>query len=381
MLDALPLDELRQRSSTKWATHGDDVLPLFVAETDFPLAAPIERVLSEALRIGDTGYVPPKTRYPDSFVSFAQRRWGWDVDPGRVRTTCDVMMGVAELLRAVTKPGQKVVVTSPVYPPFFGVHEESHTEYVDVPLLKTPGGWKLDLHGIDQAFAEGAVALLLCNPHNPTGTAHDAATLAELARIAASHGAAVVSDEIHAPLTMPGRDFTPFLSTGTDAEKVGFAVLSASKAFNLAGLKCAHIVTASEENAQIVQRIPVEVEWRTGLFGIKAGIAAFEEGDEWLDALRERLVSNQQLLVELLAEHVPGAVYEPGDAGFLAWVDMRATGLGDNPAARILEDARVAVNPGLSFGAPGVGFIRINYGTSPEILTDAIERIGVLIRA
>lgn len=377
-LDALPLDVLRQRSSTKWATHPDDVLPLFVAETDFPLAEPIERALSAALRVGDTGYVPPRTRYPEAFAGFAARRWGWQVAPDRVRTTCDVMMAVAELIRAVARPGEGVVITSPVYPPFFDVHDESGTVCVDVPLLRRDRGWELDLAGIDRALADGAVAVLLCNPHNPTGTVHEPETLAALAEIARRHDAVVISDEIHAPLTMPGARFTPFLTVSDAAREVGVAVHSASKAFNLAGLKCAHMVTATDGMSEVVQRIPMEVEWRTGLFGIIAGIAAYEEGEAWLDALVARLHANQSLLVDLLAEHAPGARYEPGDAGFLAWVDVTALDWGENPAAFLLEHARIAVNPGPSFGDPGHGHIRINYGTGPEILTEALGRVGAL---
>jgi len=378
-LSALPLETLRQRSSTKWATHPDDVLPLFVAETDFPLAEPITRILADALAIGDTGYVPPKTEYPEAFAGFAARRWGWHADPARVRTTCDVMMGVAEAIRAVAKPGEKIVVTSPVYPPFFDVHDESRTECVDVPLLRSHGGWELDLEGIERAFAHGAVAILLCNPHNPTGTTHTPEALAELARIAERHGAIVISDEIHAPLALPGkRTFTPFLESAPEAAEVGIAIHSASKTFNLAGLKCAHFVTASDRLTALVAGIPIEVEWRTGLFGLKAGIAAYSEGEAWLDALLARLGANQALLSDLIAEHMPGAEYLPGDAGFLAWVDVTAFGWGDDPAAKILAEARVALNAGRSFGAPGEGFVRINFGTGPDILSEAVRRVGAL---
>lgn len=169
-------------------------------------------------------------------------------------------------------------MTSPVYPPFFDVHDESRTVCVDVPLLRENDGWILDLDGIERAFADGAVAILLCNPHNPTGTAHTTASLAELARIAERHGAVVISDEIHAPLALPGRRaFTPFLEAGPEAADVGIAIHSASKTFNLAGLKCAHFVTVSDRLAKLVADMPMEVEWRTGLFGIKAGIAAYTE--------------------------------------------------------------------------------------------------------
>ncbi|MEL5989885.1 MalY/PatB family protein [Microbacterium phosphatis] len=379
-LDALPLADLRKRSSTKWAKYPSDVLPLFVAETDFPLAPAITECLTQAVQRGDTGYTPPTTRLPEAFAGFADRRFGWTVDPARVRTTCDVMMGIAELLRAVTEPGDRVIVTPPVYPPFFAVNEESRTEVEVVPLQQDDAGWSLDLAGIEAAFAGGAKAMLLCNPHNPTGTVHARETLAELGRIAHRHGGWIISDEIHAPLTMPGVTFTPFLDAGPEAAEVGFAVTSASKAFNLAGLKCAFVVTAAAEPARIVAAIPDEVEWRTSLFGIFANVAAFEEGDAWLDSLLARLDLNRRLLRDLLAEHVPGARYLPGDAGYLGWVDVSALGWGDNPAARILREAKVAVNPGPTFGEPGRGHIRINYGTSPEILTEAVQRIGALVR-
>ncbi|MGW9112363.1 MalY/PatB family protein [Microbacterium sp. NPDC055683] len=380
-LDALPLDQLRTRTSTKWAKYPDDVLPLFVAETDFALAPAITEALHAAVDRGDTGYVPPKTAYPDAYARFAERRHGWQVDPARIRTTCDVMMGVAEAVRAVAEPGDGVIVTPPVYPPFLDVRDETRTTNVEVPLLRSDEGWRLDLDGIDRAFAAGAKAILLCNPHNPTATVHARDDLAELARIAERHGGYVVSDEIHAPLTMPDAVFTPFLTAAPEAEAVGIVVTSPSKTFNLAGLKAAQFVTASPATQRLVDGMPWEVEWRTGLFGIVAGIAAYDDGDDWLDGLVARLDLNRHLLAELLAAHVPGARYLPGAAGFLGWVDFTALGWGDDPARRILKETRVALNPGPSFGAEGRGFARINYGTGPEILTEAVQRIGRIAAA
>ncbi|WP_203138332.1 MalY/PatB family protein [Microbacterium sp. JZ31] len=379
-LDALPLDRLRQRSSAKWRTYPEDVLPLFVAETDFPLAPPISEALQAALALGDTGYVGPRNRLPAAFADFAARRYGWTIDASRVRTTCDVMMGISELLRALTDPGDRVVVTPPVYPPFFSVNEqESRTIAERVPLIAETGGWRLDLEGIDAAFARGAKVMLLCNPHNPTGTVHARETLAELARIAERHGAWVISDEIHAPMTMPDATFTPFLDAAPEAAEIGFALSSASKAFNLAGLKCAFILTAAAEPARIVRSLPDEVEWRTSLFGLIATVAAFDDGDAWLDALIARLDLNRHLLHDLLAEHVPGARYLPGQAGYLGWVDLSALGWGDDPAVKIRREARVALHLGPMFGDEGRGHVRINYGTGPEILTEAMTRIGALV--
>jgi cystathionine beta-lyase len=267
-----------------------------------------------------------------------------------------------------------------VYPPFFDLVEEAGAEIERVPLRDNGAGWELDLDGIRTAFAAGATAILLCNPHNPTGTVHDRSALAALAELADEFGASVVSDEIHAPLAQPGTGFTPFLSVNDAAQRVGYAVVSASKAFNLAGLKCALMVTADDATTAVVRALPVEVEWRTGQFGLLAAVAAFsEESDAWLDGLLHTLDENRVLLARLLAQHLPGARYRLPDAGYLAWIDLTDLGWGDNPARRILREAKVALHYGPAFGDEGKGHVRLNFGTSPEIMTEAIERIAALV--
>ena len=378
-LRALPLDELRQRSSTKWRAYPPEILPMFVAETDFPLAPAITRVLTRAVELGDTGYTPPDPGVAEAFGGFARRRFGWDVDPKKVRWTGDVMMGVVEVLRAVTSPGERVVVTPPVYPPFYDTVEEAGAVLERVPLVDEGGHWHLDLPGIERALQGGARAVLLCNPHNPTGTVHTRESLAELARLAARYGASVVSDEIHGPLTHAGATFTPFLTASDDAAAVGYAITSASKTYNLAGLKCAFVVTAADAPAAVVSGLPWEFEWRTGLFGALANTAAFSpESDVWLDSLLAALGENRLLLAELLAEHVPLARYRPPDAGYLAWVDVSAYGWGDNPSPYVRREAKVAFHHGPLFGAEGRGHVRINFGCSPDVLREAIQRVGVL---
>ena len=381
-LQALPIEQLRQRTSTKWRTYPEDVLPLFVAETDFVPAPTVTAALTRAIELGDTGYTPPDPGIKDAYVGFAQRRFGWTVDPARIRTTCDVMMGVVELLRQVTVPGDRVIVTPPVYPPFYDCIPESGAVVERVPLRDTGDAWELDLDGIEAALAGGARAVLLCNPHNPTGTAHSRESLAALAALAETHGATVISDEIHAPLVNRGAVFTPFLDASPAAARVGYAVASASKAFNTAGLKCALMVTADDATTAVVRALPAEVEWRTGLFGALAAVAAFSpESDPWLDAQLAALDENRVLLAELLAEHVPGARYRIPDAGFLAWIDVSALGWGDNPASKILREAKVALHFGPHFGEEGKGHVRLNFGCSPEVLREAVERLGTLARS
>ncbi|WP_309102668.1 aminotransferase class I/II-fold pyridoxal phosphate-dependent enzyme [Microbacterium sp.] len=384
MLDvtALPLAELRARTSEKWREYPDDVLPMFVAETDFPLAPTITAALRRAVDAGDTGYIASKTPLAQSYADFALRRFSWKADPTSMRSTADVSMGIVEILRRVVAPGERVIVTPPVYPPFFDLVTEAGGIVERVPLRDTGTGWELDLDGIRRALTGGARAILLCNPHNPTGTAHSAPSLSALADLAAQYGASVVSDEIHAPLSQPGTAFTPFLAVSDAARTVGYAVVSASKAFNLAGLKCALMVTASDATAAVVRGLPVEVEWRTGQFGLLASVAAFaEESDAWLDGLLRTLDRNRRLLGDLLDAHLPDARYRMPDAGYLAWIDLSPLGWGDNPARRILREAKVALHFGPAFGEEGRGHVRLNFGTSPEIITEAVERIAPLARA
>lgn len=355
---------------------------MFVAETDFALAEPITAVLAAAVANGDTGYTPPDPGVRGAFAAYAQRRFGWQVDPARVRSTGDVMMGVVELLRATIEPGARVVIAPPVYPPFSMCIPEAGGVVEEVPLVDTGDAWELDLLGIEAALAGGARAVLLCNPHNPTGTVHSRESLAALADLAKGFGAVVISDEIHAPLVHPGIEFTPFLAASPVAAEIGYTVTSASKAYNLAGLKCALMVSASESTTAVIRGLWPEVEWRTGLFGALAAVAAFApESDPWLDGMNAALDRNRRLLADLLAEHLPLARYRVPDAGYLAWIDVSAYGWGDDPARRIRADAKVALHHGPLFGPQGIGHVRLNFGCSPEVLRDAVTRIGAMARA
>jgi cystathionine beta-lyase len=369
------LADLRKRTSEKWVSYAPDVLPLFVAEMDYPLAPVISEAIIERVRLSDTGYVASALPVGEAFAGFASRRWGWDVSPTSVRTTTDVSVCIVETLRRAIRAGDRVVINPPVYPPFFHLIPEAGGVVVEVPLLDDGSDYSLDLDGIEAAFAAGARAFLLCNPQNPLGVVHSAASLAAVAELAARYDVTVVSDEIHGPLTHGAATFTPFLSVSDAARERGVAVTSASKAFNLAGVKCAVMVGASDRSLALLDGMSEEVLWRTSILGMHASVAAFTFGDEWLDGTIEALEASKSLLGSLLESELPGVGFRPPDATFLAWLDLRALGWGDDPSVRALQ-ARVALNPGPNFGTQGRGVARLNFACSPEVLTEAIHRLA-----
>ncbi|MFD5826593.1 MalY/PatB family protein [Lentzea sp. NPDC060358] len=365
-LRELTLDQLRRRTSVKWRHHPDDVLPVWVAEMDVPLAEPVARAITDAVAIGDTGY-PAGTGYAEALAGFAGTRWGWHPAVERMAVVPDVMLGVVEMLRLVSHRDAPVVVNCPVYPPFYQFTRSLGRQVVEAPL---DAAARIDPAALEAAFVRAGrgAAYLLCNPQNPTGTVHTRAELEQVARLAREHGVRVVADEIHAPIT--GGDFVPYLSVAGD----GLSLLSASKAWNLAGLKAA-LAVAGPESAADLARLPEEVGHGASHLGVIAHTAALRDGVEWLDALLEGLDENRRLLAGLLAEHLPGIRYAPGGGTYLAWLDCRELGLGDDPAEAFLERGRVALNSGLPFGTGGAGFVRMNLATTPEVLEEAVRRM------
>lgn len=373
------LDVLRRRRSAKWAMYPDDVLPLPVAEMDFPLAPAVREVLAEAVAASDTGYAFPGVQLGAALAGFAAGRWGWHLDPDRTRAAADVSVGCVDMLRVMCDPGDAVVITPPVYPPFYRWVEEVGARLVEAPLSQdSRGEWQLDLSSLEAAFAQRPKAFVLCNPHNPVGRVHTRDELVEVVRLAHDYGVWIVGDEVHAPLVLPGAEFTPLLTIPGAAE-IAVSLVSASKAWNLAGLKCAQIVTASAQMQALVDRRPPDAVWRPGHFGVLASIAAYEGGVEWLDALVSTLDGHRSLLDRLLGEHLPGVRWMPPQATYLAWLDCREIGDGAAPCTLFLDRARVALDPGPDFGPPGSGWVRLNFATSEHILTEAVTRMGAAV--
>jgi cystathionine beta-lyase len=369
LLPVAPLETLRKRRSQKWREYPDDVLPLAVAEMDFDLAPPIAAALREAIDRSDTGYPAAVPTLGIALARFAAERWGWEIDPAAVIAAADAEMAVVELLRVLARRGRPVVICPPVYPPFFDWVPEVGAETCQVPLVEG----RLDLAGLERAFAGRPAAFLLCSPHNPVGRVHSRDELTEVVRLARRFGVTVVSDEVHAPLVLPGATFTPIL-TIPEAAEVAVSVVSASKAWNLAGLKCACVVTASPRHTD---QLPTRLADGVGHLGVLASVAAYTEGGDWLDRLLATLDDRRTRLGRFVAERLPALSWRPPEATFLAWLDCMAIGPGNDPWQRFLKEARVGTVPGLRFGGVGSGHVRLNFATSVEILDAATRQMAL----
>jgi len=366
------LAALHQRRSEKWSEQEPDVLASTVAEMDFPLAPEVVAALHAAVDRHDLGYTPPRAiQLPAAFAGFARRRLGWTIDQDQVTLVPDVMAGLIELCRALLAPGDQVAFFTPAYPPFFAELPQAR---VDLVLLPLRAAGAVDLEPLEAALAGGVRVLVLANPHNPTGHVMSRSELEQLADLTASYGCWVLADEIHAPLVLADAAHTPWLEVSDAARERGIALTSASKAFNVAGLKAAMMITASDRARQAVRRVPSLTD-RVGILGVIAAEAAFSYGDRWLDAVRAQLADNRELLGELLTTELPKITWKPPQASYLAWLDCRALALGDNPAEAFLARGRVALSPGLDYGREGAGFVRLNFGTSPEHLTEFVRRM------
>jgi len=372
------LAALRQRTSTKWRTYPDDVLPSFVAEMDFDLARPVIEAVATAMAAGDAGY-GHIGRLGEVFAGFAARRLGWNPDQARIFAIPDVMTGISEMITALTPPGAGVVINPPVYSPFFFRIRFTGRRVVEAPLRRRDdGGYELDAESLDRALSEdGVSAYILCSPHNPVGRVWTAQELTTVAGLCHARGVLVLVDEIHAPLVLPGAAQVPILSLDHPVTARTIAFTSASKGWNIPGLKCGLAIAGSPELATVLTE-----RWEAlapGLLGVHASVAAFEQATGWLDALLAQLDRNRALLARLLAGQLPQIRYRPPEASFLAWLDCRelggALGGGDDPAAGFLERGRVALAAGTGFGAQGRGFARLNMGTTEPLLAEAVRRM------
>lgn len=374
------LAELQSHRSEKWRGFAADVLPLPVAEMDFPVAQPIRDLLTEMISKSDLGYLGSIPELGQGFAQFAGRRWNWEVDPLQVRAATDVGVAVVEVLRVFTNPGDSILVNSPVYQNFYNWINETKLNLVDVPFERigdeSANPWQINWDGIEKAYAAGLKVHLLCSPHNPLGRIYTKEELLRIVALAKRYDVLVISDEIHAPLTFKGNTFVPMLSLGADAESVSVTVTAASKGWNIAGLKCAIIVSQNEVINARLATMPMAVHFRASLLGGFATAIAFAEGEIWLDSVIENLDHNRHMLKDLLNSQLPSVRYHIPDNSYLGWLDLEALNLGEDPSVTLLEKGRVAFNAGHIYGKQCSQYVRFNFATSPTIITEAVHRIA-----
>jgi cystathionine beta-lyase len=379
MIRDLSDDELRAASALKWGMTPQGVIPAWVAEMDYAVAAPVAAAVRDAVDRGELGY--PRFELTggalgEAYAAFSERHFGTAVDPAQVIPTVDVTAGVRLVLDVLSADKSPMVLPLPAYHPQLGLSELTGRVQWDLPVTPDGDEYVLDLDHLDRLFADGARSLLLTNPHNPCGHVHTRTELETIRDLALRHGARVVSDEIHAPIVLPGATHVPYLSLEGTADHA-VAVVAASKAFNTAGLKCAQVVTADPGTRDRLVDVPMARNDSWSSLGVVAAVAAYRDGDAWLAALVERLDQLRSLLADLLAEHLPEARMRPLEATYLAWLDLRAYGHDDPAAVCTRGGVQPAAGHDYHPGLPG--HVRLNIATSPERLTEIVRRMGAAL--
>ncbi|MDO9395966.1 MAG: aminotransferase class I/II-fold pyridoxal phosphate-dependent enzyme [Herbiconiux sp.] len=384
--DTIPAAELDVPSSRKWSLH-PGTIGAWVAEMDFGTAPAVTAALHEAIDAGVLGYLAPATaqEMAEATADYLAEAYGWRVDPERVHPVSDVMAALGVAVTEYSPEGSAVIVPTPAYMPFLSYPPTLGRPVVEVPGVVEDGRWRHDLDAIDRAFRAGAGTLLLCNPQNPTGTVLTREELLAVAEVVERHGGRVFADEIHAPLRYGGVPHIPYasLSPATAAHTV--TGTSASKAWNIPGLKAAQLITSNEADQAVYRRFGFAVQHGAATPGVVASTAAYRDGRAWLGEVVEYLDGNRRLLGELLREHLPEVGYARPEATYLAWLDLagldlRGRGVDQPPAVFLRQQAGVAVTDGALCGRGSEDFVRLVFAMPRPLLGESVERIAGAVR-
>ncbi|BAL88430.1 putative aminotransferase [Actinoplanes missouriensis 431] len=374
--DAMDLSRLRARPGAKWRCTPPDVLPAWVADMDFPVPPPVLAALRAALDTGDLGYPDwPSGATPVREVLSERMaaRHGWRPPPHEIREFANVTQAVQVILQTATAPGDPVAIHVPAFRPLLAGLSTMNRPMV--PIALSGAGWEFDADRFARdVAATGCRALILVNPHNPTGRVFTRAELAALAAVAERHDLLVISDEVHADLTYAPGEHVPFASLHPDVAARTVTVASASKAFNLAGMRVAACHIGPRRVREALAAAPPELYGAVSLLGVTATVAAWTSCDDWLAGVLAYLDGNRRLVDETLAG-VPGIVSYPPQATYLSWLDLTGLGMGPDPAARLLRDGRVLLSSGPDFNPGGDGFARLNFAAPRPVLRRTLERL------
>lgn len=375
----------RGTNSYKWDSAPDGgVLPMWVADMDFRTVPAVVEALERRARHGIFGYARVPAEWFDALAGWFARRHGWSIDPSHVLFTSGVVPALSAIIKALAKPGDKVIVQSPVYNCFFSSIRNNGCETLSNDLIYRSGGYSIDFDDLEAKASDPAARLLLlCSPHNPTGRVWTREELTRMGEICLRNGVTVVSDEIHCDLVSPGRVHIPFASLGEEFSRGAVTCVAPSKTFNLAGIQVAGIVADDGEMRRKIDRaLNVNEVCDINVFAVEALIAAYNEGEEWLDELKAYLSGNYLFLRSFFEQHLPQFKVVPLEATYLVWVDCRSLGISSaGIAGALLDEAKLWVNPGTMYGTAGEGFIRINIATQRENVAKALEAVKKLYGA
>jgi cysteine-S-conjugate beta-lyase len=380
-IDTTTAAMLRARGSVKWTAPGPDGFGAAVAEMDFGAAPPILDALARLSADANFGYLPPHlaAELAAACAEFQQRRYGWAVDPALIHPVPDVIRALEIAISQYSRPGSPVILPTPAYMPFLSVPGALGREIIQVPMRDDAGFFTLDLDAISDAFRAGGQLLIFCNPYNPLGRVFSREEILQLTGVVERHGGRVFADEIHAPLVYPGLHHIPYASTSEAAASHTLTATSASKAWNLPGLKCAQVILSNEPDQQRWEQMGFFASRGASNPGVVANIAAYRHGQPWLDEVVAYLDDSRGLLGGLLARHLPQVRYRPPDGTYLAWLDCAGLDLPDSPGALVTERAHITVVDGPAFGLGGAGAFRLNFATPQPILTEMVERMAAAL--
>jgi cystathionine beta-lyase len=362
--------------SDKWRRYGDDVLPLWVADMDFTSPEPILRALRERVDHGIFGYPaePPELR--PVITERLQRLYGWKVEPEALVFLPGVVVGFNLAIRAVSSPGEGALAQTPVYFPILDA--PCHTDCIldEMQLTREPDGrYEIDFDLFEAAITGRTRVFVLCNPHNPVGRVYRRDELERMAEICLRHNVVICSDEIHCDLVFRGHQHLPIATLAPEVAERTITLMAPSKTYNIPGLHCSVAIIENPELRQQFVAARCGLVCSVNVMGLVAGLAAYRDGQPWLDAVLDYLEANRDFLADYVAASLPGVSMHKPEGTYLAWLDCRQAGIPGNPHEFFVDKARVALNDGAVFGRGGEGFVRLNFGCPRSTLVEALDRM------
>jgi cysteine-S-conjugate beta-lyase len=379
--DDLDIRWLRSKQGVKWRRSAPGVLPAWVADMDFPVAPPIREALSDVVRRGDLCYPTWSTwaghnPLAEPFVARMDERYGWRPRPEWLYNYSDLLQVLQIILHLTTERGDAVAIQTPSYPPFLKTIELMGRKSIAGPIERSEHGWEFDAQRLEQAIVSaGCKIMMIVNPHNPTGRVFTRAELQALADIALRNDMLILSDEVLADLAYQSYRHIPIASLGSEVADRTVTMTSATKAFNFAGLRCAVVHVGPALIRDALREYPPDFFGPVNVLGVEATKAAWQHGDAWLAGLLKHLDRNRHLVVKTLEARAPAIKADLPEAGYLAWLDCRDLRLAVEPADYFRANARVELSDGNHFGAEGIGFARLNFATSRQVLAEILNRM------